>query len=119
MRFLSKEQILERRPLPFEDVEIPEWGGTVRVRGLSAADGDKFLASLMRMNGQKVERDTSYYCAKLLALCLVNEKGDQLLSEGDVLILAQQSYIPVARLTDVAQRLSGLSPGTVEDAAKN
>lgn len=119
MTFLSKEQILERRALPLEDVAVPEWSGAVRVQGLSSADGDKFLASLNRQNGQKIERDTTYYCAKLLALCLVNEQGERLLTEADVLALAQQSNAVVMRLADIAQRLSGLQPGSVEAAAKN
>lgn len=119
MSFLTQEQILAPRALPFQDVEVPEWGGTVRIQGLSSDDGDKFLASLQRVNGQKVERDTTYYCARLLSLCLVNGNGERLISEGNVLKLAQQANAVVMRLADIAQELSGLKLGSVEDAAKN
>lgn len=119
MRFLTQEEILAPRALPFEDVEVPEWGGTLRIQGLSSDEGDKFLASLQRQNGQKIDRDTTYYCAKLLARCIVSAQGERVIQEANVLSLAQQSNAVVMRLTEVAQRLSGLLPGSVEDAAKN
>lgn len=119
MTFLSEAEILATRALPYRDVEVPEWGGTVRIQGLSSQDGDKFLASLQRQNGQRVERDTTYYCAKLLQYCLVSATGERIISEANVLRLAEQSNAVVMRLAEIAQDLSGLKPGSVEDAAKN
>ena len=37
---LSKDQILGAVDFSFVEVEVPEWGGTVRIRGLSAAERD-------------------------------------------------------------------------------
>lgn len=125
MTFLTEDEILAPRALPRREVEVPEWATPekpkpiVLIQGLSSADGDKFLASLQRQNGQKVERDTSLYCAKLLQLCLVNEKGERIVSEGNLLRLAQQDNATIMRLAGIAQELSGLAPGSVEDAAKN
>jgi len=117
--FLTEAEILAPRPLPYRDVDVPEWGGTVRIQGLSSAEGDKFLASLQRQNGQRVERDTSYYCAKLLAVTLVNERGERIVTEGNILRLAEQANAVIMGLAEIAQELSGLKPGSVEEAAKN
>lgn len=116
---LSKDQILARRPLPSEAVEVPEWDGSVRIQGLSAGEADQFSASLVKRVGKNVEMDREHYCAKLLSRCLVNEQGERLLSEADILVLSQQPAAPIQRLAVIAERLSGLQPGGVEDAAKN
>ena len=116
---LGKDQILARRSLPSEVVAVPEWEGSVRLQGLSAGEADQFSASLVKRVGKMVEMDREHYCAKLLSRCLVSESGERLLSEADVLVLSQQSAAPVQRLAVVAERLSGLQPGGVEDAAKN
>jgi hypothetical protein len=119
MTFLSKSQILERRQMPFEDVEVPEWGGVVRVQGLSGSESDQFAESLVTRNGDRPQVSRAHYCAKLLALCLVDEAGKRLLTESDIQELGQQSAIPVQRLTLIAERLSGLQVKAVEAAAKN
>jgi hypothetical protein len=116
---LSKDQILARRDLPSEEVAVPEWSGSVRLQGLSAGDADEFSASLVKRNGKNVEMDRTHYCAKLLSRCLVNEKGERVLTEGDVIALSQQAAGPIQRLTVIAEKLSGLQPGGVEEAAKN
>lgn len=118
--FLTKEQILERRPLPCQDVEVPEWGGTVRLQGLSAADADKFNASLQRRRADGgIEMDREQYCAKLLALCIVDEKNERVLSDEHVLELSRQSAAPIFRLAIIAESLSGLRADGLKDAAKN
>jgi hypothetical protein len=123
--FLTEDEILAPRALPRREVPVPEWATAqkpkpvVLIQGLSSGDGDKFLASLQRVSGQKVERDTTYYSAKLLQLCLVNEKGERIVSEGNMLRLAQQDNAVIMRLAAIAQELSGFAPNSVEDAAKN
>jgi hypothetical protein len=116
---LSKDQILAARPLPVEEVEVPEWGGSVRIQGLSAGDADHFNASLQRRNGQVIEMDREFYCAKLLALCFVDANNQRVLTEAHVLSLSQQSAMPLTRLTLIAERLSGMRVDGVEQAAKN
>jgi hypothetical protein len=39
---LGKEQLLQRPSLPTEDVELPSFGGSVRVRAWTGADYDAF-----------------------------------------------------------------------------
>lgn len=119
MTLLSKEELLQQREFPFEEVLIPEWKGSVRIQGLSSNDGDRFLASLWRQNGSRVERDTSMYSAKLLALCIVDAQGKRVLGEADIAPLSQKPFAILARLTQVAERLSGIAANSVETAEKN
>ena len=59
MTYLSRDAILQREDIKTEDVEVPEWGGTVRVRGMSGVERDAFEASLIeqpRANGSAKRR---------------------------------------------------------------
>ena len=47
MALLTKEQINEIDDRPTLEVEIPEWGGSVLIRTLSAAQVDDFGASMI------------------------------------------------------------------------
>ena len=51
MSLLSKEAILAAQDLPSEDVEVPEWGGTVRVRGLDGKGRDEYFMSQAVIRG--------------------------------------------------------------------
>ena len=39
---LNKEQIQSVSDLETQDVEVPEWGGTVRLKSLTGAERDRF-----------------------------------------------------------------------------
>ena len=51
--FLTREEILAKTDLPYEDAEVPEWGGWVRIRALSGKQRDAIEASIVEMNGTK------------------------------------------------------------------
>ena len=42
MALLSKADILGCNDIPTELVEVPEWGGSVKVRGMTAGERDRF-----------------------------------------------------------------------------
>ena len=43
---LSRDQILGATDFVFVELEVEEWGGTVRLRGLSASERDAFESSV-------------------------------------------------------------------------
>ncbi len=49
MGLLTKDDILGADDLATEDVEVPEWGGCVRVRALTGTERDAFEAAMFRM----------------------------------------------------------------------
>ena len=48
MSLLSKTAILTANDLQTEDVEVPEWGGAVRVRSFTGRERDAFESSMVR-----------------------------------------------------------------------
>ena len=51
MTLLSKTAILAAQDLQTEDVEVPEWGGAVRVRSFTGRERDVFEAGMIRGEG--------------------------------------------------------------------
>lgn len=118
-RLLKRDDILNINDLPFEDVEVPEWGGVVRIRALTAAERDKFEASIVVRKGNKTELNPENMRAKLVALAAIDEEGNRLFTEKDVEVLGRKSAAALDRLFQVAQKLSGLSPESLEEKVKN
>ena len=52
MTLLSKTEILTANDLQTEDVEVPEWGGAVRVRSFTGREREPFEVSMVRGAGR-------------------------------------------------------------------
>lgn len=116
---LGREDILKAQDIETEIVEVPEWAGSVRVRGLSGQERDEFEASTMVMRGKQMVPDQANFRAKLACRCLVDDQGDPLFSQRDVYALGQKSGAALDRVFTVASRLSGLSEADVEELQGN
>lgn len=116
---LSKDAILAVRDVVTETVEVPEWGGAVRVRGLTAAERDAFEGEVVQRNGLSVKTDTRNMRARMVVLSVVDEDGARLFSYHDIEALGEKSSRALDRIFAVAMRLSGLRPQDVEELAGN
>lgn len=117
MGYLTRDQILGVPDIMREDVDVPEWGGTVCVKGLSGTERDAFEASMVGRNGaMKLDNIR----AKLVSLAVVDpDTGESLFSVGDVAILGGKSAAALNRVFGVAQRLAGLTESDIEELEKN
>lgn len=119
MKLLGKEDILGANDMRFEDVEVPEWGGSVRVRSLMGVERDDMDASnLIKKNG-KHEVSLHHMRAKLCARSIVNEAGIRVFSDEDIEVLGMKSAAALNRVYEVAARLAGLTDASVQEIAKN
>lgn len=118
MGLLSREQILGADDVGTEDVEVPEWGGSVRVRGLSGAERDAYEASLVRTRGKNQEVNLQNVRAKLVAWSVIDENGERLFAQSDVKALGEKSASALDRVWEVARKLSRLSDEDVEELAE-
>lgn len=119
MGYLTKEQILASEDIETEEVDVPEWGGMVRVRGLNGQQRDRFEASLMERRGKRMVPNTENIRAKMVAWSVVDEKGERVFTEGDVWTLGEKSVAALNRIYEVASRLSGMTDEDVEELAEN
>ena len=81
---LSKEQIFAAQDLQSIDVDVPEWGGQVKVKAMSAID---------RINFEKCQKDMheSELILQIVLLTCVDDKGERLFSNDDLVQLQQKS----------------------------
>jgi len=119
MTLLTKSAILAADDLKTEDVDVPEWGGTVRVCAFSGRERDAFEASLMRGDGKDRKVDLTNMRARLVALTVVDDSGQKVFTQDDVDLLGAKSGAALDRVFSVAQKLNGLSGADVEELTKN
>lgn len=119
MALLSKDQITAADDRNWEDVDVPEWGGQVRLLGLSGTERNAYQASLVVLgpNGSVQRMNLADQTAKLLAKAIVGEDFKRLYTDKEVTGLGAKNGAVLQRLFEVAQRLSGLRKEDVEAAA--
>ena len=119
MKILSRDAILTASDIITEIVEVPEWSGSVRVRGLTGAQRDRFEASMVKLRKGKQELTLENLRAHLAVLSVVDEQGCPMFDQADIEALGNKSCAALQRIWDVARRLSGLSDEDVEELTKN
>lgn len=113
-KFLSAAEILAGPRMKPTPVEVPEWGGSVCVRPLTAGELDELQLTL----GKEGKQDHNYR-GRVVALCACDPDGNPLFTEADAPRIAALDAPPVNRVFEAAQRLNGFGGRGEEDAAKN
>ncbi|MGA5374247.1 hypothetical protein ACPCSD_24695 [Streptomyces griseoincarnatus] len=118
MALLSKEQITSADDRKWEDVPVPEWGGTVRLVGMSGTERNAYQSSLVVLgpNGKPQRMNMADQLAKLVGKCLVDENFERLFTDKEIKALGAKNGAVLERLGQIAQRLSGLRKEDVEAA---
>ena len=110
--YLDAAQIFATK-LPVTELYVPEWDGTVRVRGLSAQEAEEIGNLVSRGKAENI-------AARIVALAIIDEHGNRVFGDGDVERLGHASFAAIRRIRDAAQVLSGLIDGqALEEAQKN
>src|SRR5258708_17507021 len=118
---LSKDDILKAEDRTPVEVECPEWGGSVLVRGMTGKERDQFEVSRVEESSQAVQVQRGRaggrpsgpnlvnMRAKIVARCVVDDDGQRMFSDADVVALGEKSGAAIDRIFTVASRLSGMS----------
>lgn len=116
MGLLNKSAILGAEDLKHEDVEVPQWGGTVRVRVMTGSERDEFRAAIATEEGGV---PVGRFSAALLVATCIDETGARLFTMEDMQALQEKSAASLDAPATVAMRINGLGGAAVQDAAKN
>lgn len=122
---LTAAEILAIDDRPLREVEVPEWGGVVYLRQMSAGERDRYDARLyFQPDGTplpKARMRESLYDAKALAvaLCACDADGKRLFSEDQVAALAAKSNTAIERLWEVIDPANKLSAAALEGTEGN
>ena len=109
---LTREAILNAVDLASEEVEVEEWGGTVRIRAMNGTAASAFRDAVGK------DKKGANLVASYLALSLVDEAGDRLFTDDQLEELAGKSAAVLTRLFDIASRLNG-DDETAAEMVKN
>lgn len=108
---LGRDAILNVEDLPLTEVDVPEWGGVVYVKPMTASERDAFEAAVSDLEGNV---DRKNFRAKLVARCAVDPAtGERVFRDDDVKALGLKNALPLSRVFDAAAAASGLSPEDV------
>lgn len=116
MAMLTKKDILDKQDLKTKTVHVAEWGGDVIISTMTGFARDRFEASILDKSGAM---DGTNVRAKLVAGCLVDEKGELLFSAEDIIRLGKKSCAPLDKLFAEARELNGMGDEKVDELAKN
>lgn len=112
---LNRETILQAQDLKTVDLDVPEWGDTIRLRMLTSVE--RFAVNDVAMVDGKF--DAAKFQSTLIELTAVDETGARLFQPGDSSALAAKSAAAISRVFAAASKLNGLNGAAVDDAEKN
>lgn len=112
---LTKEQTAQRPSLPHEDIDVPEFGGSMRVRAWTGAEYDEFGKAI-----KDVTYDGAMYAAAI-AVSAVGEDGEKLFDVSADIDRVAGLFLKTTleRAYDAIRRMNKLGKEGVEDALKN
>jgi len=111
--FLSREQILDADDYRTEVVDVPEWGGKVKVKALTGIERERYEASIGYVKGDRWVSKGNVQ-ARLVAMCVIDEDGKRMFTEDDIQKLSRKSSAALKRVVDVCRKLSGLTDEDME-----
>lgn len=116
---LNRDQILGCNDIVIEQVEVPEWGGTVCVKTLTGTERDSLEISMVKEKKSDEGLNMKNFRAKLASFAICDEKGERLFTEKDIDALTNKSASALQRVFNVASKLSGLTPEDADALVKN
>ncbi len=114
---LSKEQIFAADDVVILEVEVPEWGGIVRLKAPTAAQLDLFESE--QVNRRKISAHMKNIRARMAILVCVDADNKPMFTPGDEQKLSHKSSVALNRIWKAAQKWLGVDDDAVEDIAKN
>lgn len=116
---LSRDEILAVTDRTYEYVNVPEWGGRVKVRSLDGRERARWQKGSLEIKGKTQTVNFDVSTVLLVALSVVDEKGSRLFADGDLRELSRKNSAALERVADVAMRLSGIGEDEIETIQGN
>lgn len=112
---LTSSQIAQANDREFTDVEVKEWGGTVRLCVMDGKRRAQYEDYCEQEAGGKLLDDAPSSAYVLLSMCIVDENLENFLEPVDLL---KRSSKVCYKLLDEATRLNILTSEATEEEAK-
>lgn len=117
--FLTKDMIFKAQDIETVELQIPEWGGAVFVRGMTGHERDKYESSLYQQRGKNQQLNLRNARTKMVVLCTVDQEGKRIFDDKEIGRLSQKSARAIDRIFDLARELSGMTDEDIDELTKN
>ena len=115
MALLSKQQIQSAPKRKYMILEVPEWGGQVRLQSLTGKERDDFESSLSTTRGNKTKENKANFRGRLAALVIVDEDGHRLFNNHlEIEALGDGSVGGLQRVFNAAQSMNAFTDEDVD-----
>lgn len=115
-KLLSREAILGADDIKKTVVEVPEWGGNVILGMMTGEARDAFEQSVNSGDGGP---NIINIHERIVVLTAIDESGNRLFTEEDIVALSKKSAAAVRRCALAAQKLNALTQAAVEELKGN
>ena len=119
--FLTREAVLSASDTRYEVVDVPEWGGRLRMRSMTGKARDRIEAMVTKVKGRGTAVAENIR-ASVVAECAVSGAGAALFTPADIAALGEKNAAALDRAFECAWKLSGMgaeAAKAIEDELKN
>lgn len=116
--YITRDEILGPCKRRFADVAVPGWG-KFRIRSLTELERSRFEATCLDKSGQLSANKLQDVKCRLIVLAVVDQNGDQLLTNSDIENLRQQDSRNTNVLVDEIRRHCSMNEVDFEELTKN
>lgn len=120
LSLLTKEQILAKRDRATRYVELPEIGGSVKIRALKSAELSGWQASLLDpRTGEPCIKRQKQARERLVAISVIDENGNLIFGKDDLESLNRLENSVIGRIATAAKEINGIDNEDYEEAVGN
>lgn len=112
MTLLKRDAILKSQDISTKDVEVKEWGGSIRVRQMTVAERNEFSRKASSEDKDKVG-------AWLVTILAVDESGVPMFTAEDIPELEKRNFHALDKVVQAILEVNSLGEKQVADAEKN
>jgi hypothetical protein len=112
MALLNRDAILAANDVATTDVEVPEWGGSIRVRSMTVAEQNEFAK---RVSAD----DKSSVGAWLMSKLAIDDHGSSIFKPEDIAELEKKNAKAVGVVVDAILRVNKIGEKEVDAAEKS
>ena len=109
---MTREEILSKRTLKQERINVPAWGGEVNVRELTAGEKERLEALYSGEHTGTIQ-------ATVVSMVVLDDNGERVFTDDDIGALSSMSGSAIQAIFKAATRLSGVTTEAREELEKN
>lgn len=115
---VSKDAFIKNDDAEYSDVDIPAWGGKVRLKSMTGTQRDKYYADVFDDGEVKGELGLTHMQTYILALSLCDENGNLWFQnpEEGIEILKHKNAASLEKAYRAAMKLNGIDVEAIERA---